>query len=80
MASFRFCLCIFLILVAVSSSETRPLDQSLARRNLIRSIRAMGETEVYNVRQGNENMNKGHFDSKRVSPGGPDPQHHSKNQ
>ncbi|OAY26289.1 hypothetical protein MANES_16G035800v8 [Manihot esculenta] len=76
----RISVCIFLVLLAISYSESRLLDPSLVRRNLIRSIQEMGEKEVYNVRQGNESMNKFHFHSKRVSPGGPDPHHHFKNQ
>ncbi|KAJ9136065.1 hypothetical protein P3X46_033179 [Hevea brasiliensis] len=80
MACLRFSVCLFLVLLAVSYSESRLLDPSLVRRNLILSIRKMGESEVYNVGQGNEGTKKIHFNSKRASPGGPDPQHHSKNQ
>jgi hypothetical protein len=76
MACVRFYLCVMLILLSFAQSETRPLDPSAVRRNLIRTIRALGETETYNVKQGNEGMIGGRFSSKRVSPGGPDAQHH----
>ncbi|KAF2305221.1 hypothetical protein GH714_003149 [Hevea brasiliensis] len=54
------------------------LDPSLVRRNIILSIREMGEIEVYHVRQRNVSVKKIHFYSKQASPGGPDPEHHSK--
>jgi len=76
MACVRFYLCVMLILLSFAQSETRPLDPSAVRRNLIRTIRALGETETYNVKQGNEGMISRRFSSKRVSPGGPDAQHH----
>ncbi|CAK7350452.1 unnamed protein product [Dovyalis caffra] len=61
---------------AEDGSESRLLDPSVVRRNLIRTIRALGESEVYNVEQGNESMISGQRENKRVIPGGPDGQHH----
>ncbi|KAH8493827.1 hypothetical protein H0E87_020548, partial [Populus deltoides] len=65
MACVRFYLCVMLILLSFAQSETRPLDPSAVRRNLIRTIQALGETETYNVKQGNEGMNGRRFSSKR---------------
>ncbi|KAJ6769932.1 CLAVATA3/ESR (CLE)-RELATED PROTEIN 3 [Salix purpurea] len=76
MACVRCYLCVMLILLSFAQSETRPLDPSLVRRNLIRTIRALGETEPYNVKLEDEGMIGGQLSSKRVSPGGPDAHHH----
>ncbi|KAJ6935649.1 hypothetical protein NC652_010612 [Populus alba x Populus x berolinensis] len=46
--------------------SARPLDPSAVRRNLIRTIRALGESEAVGDQYAN----------KRVSPGGPDAKHH----
>ncbi|TXG47529.1 hypothetical protein EZV62_026823 [Acer yangbiense] len=47
-------------------------------RNLTRLIRALGEDaqQVLNIGVENEKKNKGLYESKRASPGGPDAQHH----
>ncbi|KAF9672424.1 hypothetical protein SADUNF_Sadunf11G0040300 [Salix dunnii] len=59
MACVRCYLCVMLILLSFAQSETRPLDPSVVRRNLIRTIRALGETELHNVKQGDEGMIRG---------------------
>jgi hypothetical protein len=66
MASLRSYLCVLLILLSFAQSEARPLDPSVVRRNLIRTIRALGESEAVGDQYAN----------KRVSPGGPDAKHH----
>ncbi|KAG5247039.1 CLAVATA3/ESR (CLE)-RELATED PROTEIN 3 [Salix viminalis] len=66
MASLRCYLCVLLIVLSFAQSDARPRDPSVVRRNLIRTIRALGESEAFSVQ----------FASKRVSPGGPDAQHH----
>ncbi|KAF9672423.1 hypothetical protein SADUNF_Sadunf11G0040200 [Salix dunnii] len=65
MACVRCYLCVMLILLSFAQSETRPLDPSVVRRNLIRTIRALGETELHNVKQGDEGMIRGQLSSKR---------------
>lgn len=66
MASLRCYLCVLLIVLSFALYEARPLDPSAVRRNLIRTIRALGESEAVGDQYAN----------KRVSPGGPDGKHH----
>lgn len=82
MARKRFWVClIFILLLSFELSESRPLFSSLSNmkgRNLARLTRVLGEDaeEVLNGGLEDANKNKSLHDSKRASPGGPDPQHH----
>ncbi|KAF9683648.1 hypothetical protein SADUNF_Sadunf04G0035700 [Salix dunnii] len=49
MASLRCYLCVLLILLSFAQSDARPSDPSGVRRNLIRTIRALGEREAFRV-------------------------------
>lgn len=64
------------------SSEARPVARLLLdRNNHVESLRKflMERTEVLKSGQGGRGAVGGQYDSKRVSPGGPDPKHHSRN-
>ncbi|KAF1873052.1 hypothetical protein Lal_00016172 [Lupinus albus] len=59
--------CIFLILILSAGSETRPLNPTMVRNILGRSIGA----PIRSITEASEV-----YDKKRLSPGGPDAHHH----
>ncbi|KAK9022851.1 hypothetical protein V6N11_003090 [Hibiscus sabdariffa] len=59
-----------------AGSDGRPLGPYTEGRNLIMSIRALAAREALKIGR-TENEINNLYESKRVSPGGPDPQHHS---
>lgn len=74
-ANVRFLLCLVLVLLSFSMSETRPIHHSSHQR---RSHRSLIETakEVLDESMRSQEIVGGFNQSFRVSPGGPDPHHH----
>lgn len=78
----RLLLIVMLILNIGKSSESRPHDTFLERVNVTKALRSLFENKKrFNVELGedNESIVDSPNESKRRSPGGPDPHHHSKN-
>ncbi|TQD88226.1 hypothetical protein C1H46_026287 [Malus baccata] len=84
------------MLLLFSSAEIRPLNPSelpvkkqnnpsqLEKRNVTRSSQALAGSarELLNIwlRKQERDAQRTHYNPKQLSPGGPDPRHHYKNQ
>lgn len=82
MANLNFFVCLMIIVTLIfGMSESRPLDPFLDRKNLTRVVRQLFEkSKRLKVGFADEvDVVGSPYDSKRLSPGGPDARHHSKN-
>lgn len=75
-SSARGYLCIFLIFALFSCSKSRSISPSFVRGTDTVSFHILVDAaaQAFGPRHGM--MTGSHFESKRASPGGPDPQHH----
>ncbi|KAK2665843.1 hypothetical protein Ddye_004417 [Dipteronia dyeriana] len=78
----KFWVCVTLVLLTLSSrSESRPLEANPESKSLTKIWRQLVEIsrEVKVKPATEETVHSFYYDSKRLSPGGPDPKHHSRN-
>ncbi|XP_019058318.1 PREDICTED: CLAVATA3/ESR (CLE)-related protein 4-like [Tarenaya hassleriana] len=81
MASFKFWIFLTLLLLEISVHQCRPLlvqgsrSDSASMRKMLRALIERSE-ELKVEPDGEDNVLSNNSDSKRLSPGGPDPRHH----
>ncbi|KAL6286362.1 hypothetical protein ACE6H2_010752 [Prunus campanulata] len=80
MASLNFYLCLALVFLIVSRSESRPLDPNLERKNmtsmLLRQLLQRSKEHKLRFQEDDAVVDGSHSHTMRRSPGGPDPAHH----
>ncbi|KAG1346750.1 putative CLAVATA3/ESR (CLE)-related protein 1 [Cocos nucifera] len=76
MASLRFCVCLILVITSIWRAESRVLNRKELTNGLVED--EAGKTMVFATTPIPGETAPGAYESKRPSPGGPDPQHHSR--